>query len=150
MKSLGFHLCSWRKSGCLCPCPGPRRALGGRKDRQSCTFTPSRHKSIKTCCITAPLTFTRVTSAKSWQQISASGETACVPQIRDRSFSFLGNQSATEPVPTTGNTAHTKACSEAWGRNPLPARAGAADPVYHKGKQCFVSANLPPFRRQGH
>lgn len=70
MKSPGFHLCSWRKPGCLCPCPGPGRALGGRKDRQSRTFTPSRRKSIKTCCITAPLTFTRVTSAKSWQQIS--------------------------------------------------------------------------------
>lgn len=26
-------------------------------------------------------------------------------------------------------------------RNPLPAQAGTADPVYRKGKQCFVSAN---------
>lgn len=44
----------------------PVQDPGGRKDRQSCTFTPPRHKSMKACCITAPLlTFTRVALAKS-------------------------------------------------------------------------------------
>lgn len=128
--------------GCACPCPGPRRALGGRKDRQSCTFTPSRHKSIKTCCITAPLPmFTRVTLAKAWQQICAGGERHVLSKLGTLVFSLLGNQGATKPVPATRNTARTKVDGEAWGKNLLPARAGTADPVYHKGKQCFVSAN---------
>lgn len=103
MKSLGFHLCSWRKPGCLCPCQGPRRALGGRKGRQSCTFIPSRHKSIKTCCITAPLTFTRVTSAKSWQQISASGEWHVFPKLGSLPSHSLGTrvpQSLSQPPGT--------------------------------------------------
>lgn len=47
----------------------------GRKDRQSCTFTPSRCKLIKTCSITAPpMVFTRVALAKSQRQISAGGD----------------------------------------------------------------------------
>lgn len=62
-------------------------------------------------------------------------------QTGDTCFSLLGNWSATEPVPATRNAARTEVDGEASGRNLLLARAGPADPVYGKGKQCFVSAN---------
>lgn len=90
--------------GRACPRLGPRRALGGRKDRQSCLFVPSRCKSIKTCCITARLlTFTRVALAKSWQQISAGGEWHALSKLGTLVFHCLGTgvlQSPSQPPRT--------------------------------------------------
>lgn len=101
------------------PLSRTQQALGGRKDRQSCTFTPPRHKSIKTCCITAPLlTFTRVVLAKPWQQISAGGNWHTPSELGTLVFSFLGNWSATEPA--TRNTAPTTVVGEAQGEECAP------------------------------
>lgn len=150
MKSPGFHLCSCRKLGCLCPCAGPRRALGGRKDRQSCTFSPSRHKLIKTCCITAPLTFTRVTSAKSWHQISLpEGNSTCPPN--EGSFLLIPWEPECHRArPNHREHSKHQGLQRGLGEECTPCQRRAADLVSHKGKQCFASANPPPFLRQGH
>lgn len=144
MKSLGFHLCFQRERGCSCPCPRPSR----QKDRQQGLCWAQVGYNPLCCCPPDPH---RGSASQALVADSCWWEPARALQTGDWSptaweLGLWCCEGRTSPVPAPGSSGTPGARRRGpGGRNPLPARAGTADPVYHEQGQHFASANPSAF-----
>lgn len=148
MKSLGFHLRFWRKDGTGVPLSRPRASPWGQEGQAELrvhTFQAQIDQNLLHYCSPPTVHQGRVSQVTTAGLCRWGATRAALSKL-----GILGNWSATEPVPATGDTAHAKVDGEAQGEESTPCQRRDSGAGVSSGKSVLLVPSPPPFLWQWH